>query len=78
MGPPGSSRKDAGKKRQKKWIVPLEKMVVSESLRIRVAEILDKLRSSDEMGELKVLIFRGRMPSVVCVCVRACYYLLNT
>lgn len=46
----GSSGKQAAQKRAKKGR-PLEKMVVSESLRIRVAEILEKLRSSDEEGE---------------------------
>lgn len=50
MGP-GSSDKGAGKKRQKKGRNPREVTNVSEATRIRVAEILEQFRVSDDEGE---------------------------
>ncbi|KAL1560914.1 DExH-box ATP-dependent RNA helicase DExH6, variant 2 [Salvia divinorum] len=47
MGPPGSSGKEAGKKRQKGRLPP-DNMKVAEATRIRIAEILEKFRSSDD------------------------------
>ncbi|XP_041993919.1 DExH-box ATP-dependent RNA helicase DExH6-like isoform X2 [Salvia splendens] len=47
MGPPGSSGKEAGRKRQK-GRVPPNNMKVAEATRIRIAEILEKFRSSDD------------------------------
>ncbi|XP_041991533.1 LOW QUALITY PROTEIN: DExH-box ATP-dependent RNA helicase DExH6-like [Salvia splendens] len=47
MGPPGSSGKEAGKKRRK-GRVPPNNMKVAEATRIRIAEILENFRSSDD------------------------------
>ena len=52
MGPPGSSGMEAGNKRQK-GRVPANNMKIAEASRIRIAEILENFRSSDDEGEPK-------------------------